>query len=175
MLTSDFAQIESGHVWRALLLAMAALFVMGPPAHATCTGIGCSCSVTADPLDFGTYNPIDSSNVDATGNLSVRCGALIAGVNISYEVTLSAGASGNQTARTMSNGSSTMAYNLYTNSSRTIVWGDGNGGTGTITNGYFLNLIFPRTDDFPIYGRIPSGQNAEVGTYTDTITATVIF
>ena len=161
--------------WQSLLLAALVILVPAGLAHATCTGIGCSCSITADPLDFGTYNPLGGSNADATGNVSVQCGALIAGVNISYEVTLGTGMSGVFTNRTLSNGSDTLAYNLYTDTSRTIIWGDGSSGTSTITNGYFLSVLIPRVDDFPIYGRVPYGQNVEAGTYTDSIVATVIF
>lgn len=161
--------------WQAMVLALLTLFLPAGVAQASCTGLGCSCSITADPLDFGNYNPLSGANVDATGNVTVECGALVLGAFFSYEVTLSTGASGNAAGRTMSNGSGTMSYNLYTDSSRTVVWGDGSGGTGTITNSYTLSILFPRSDDFPVYGRLPSGQNAETGSYSDTIVATVIF
>ncbi|MDX1292549.1 MAG: spore coat U domain-containing protein [Hyphomonas sp.] len=161
--------------WRLLLLAWAATLIPTGLASAKCTGIGCSCSVSANPLDFGTYNPIDSNNVDATGDVSVTCGALILGVNISYKLALNSGISGDPLNRVMSNGGNTMNYNLYTNSGRTIVWGDGTGGTGTFSNSYILSLIFSRTDHFPIYGRAPTGQNIPPGSYSDTLVATVIF
>lgn len=163
------------HVWHILLIACVILLLPSGKASAACTGLNCSCSISADPLDFGTYNPLGGGNVDAVGNVSVTCGALVLGADISYEVTLSPGASGSALNRTMSNGSGTMTYNLYTDTNHTLVWGDGAGGTSTITNSYLLSLIFSTTDDFPIYGRIPSGQNAEVGSYSDTIVATVIF
>jgi spore coat protein U-like protein len=131
--------------------------------------------VSADPLDFGVYNPLSGSHADAVGNVSVTCGALVLGANISYEVTLGTGMSGGASNRTMSNGSGTLNYNLYTDSSRVLVWGDGAGGTHTITHSYLLSLIFSTTDNFPVYGRIPSGQNAEAGSYSDTILVTVIF
>ena len=168
-------QIVARQFWRGLLLACAMVLVHVAPASAGCTGLGCSCSISADPLDFGTYNPLASSNVDAVGNVSVTCGALILGALISYEVTLDPGGSGSSLNRSMSNGSGAMMYNLYTDSSHTQIWGDGSGGTDTITNSHLLSLIFSITDDIPIYGRIPTGQNAEAGSYSDTIVATVIF
>lgn len=161
--------------WQSMLLTICIILAPAGLAHATCTGIGCSCSITADPLDFGTYNPLGASNADAIGNVSVQCGALIAGVTISYEVTLGAGMSGAYTGRTLSSGTDTLTYNLYTDASRTTIWGNGSSGTGTITNGYLLQLLAPRVDDFPIYGRVPYGQNVEAGSYTDSIVATVIF
>ena len=161
--------------WQVFLLVLLAAYLPAGRAQADCTGLGCSCSITADPLDFGNYNPLSGSTVDATGNVTVECGALVLGAFFSYEITLGPGASGNAAGRTMSNGSGTMSYNLYTDSSRSIVWGDGSGGTGTVTNSYTLSILFPRSDDFPVYGRLPSGQNAEVGSYSDTIVATVIF
>lgn len=175
MYTNLRAAIVSLRVLRAALFICVAGMLPVGIASAACTGLGCSCSVSADPLDFGTYNPLNATTVDTVGNVSITCGALVLGVNFSYEVTLSSGASGNALSRTMSSGSDTMSYGLYTNSTRTIVWADGTGGTGTITNSYLLSLITSRTDNFPVYGRLPSGQNVEVGAYSDSIVATVIF
>lgn len=144
------------------------------PAKATCIGVGCTCTISASALDFGTYNPVSAANLDATGNVSVTCEALAVGADISYEVTLGPGGSADQLNRSMTNGSDTLGYNLYTTSARTTVWGDGTGGTGTIVNSYLLNVL-SRTDDFPVYGRTPGSQNVSTGSYSDTITATVIF
>ena len=32
-----------------------------------------------------------------------------------------------------------------------------------------------RTNDFPVYGRVLSGQNVSAGAYSDSLVATVIF
>ena len=175
MRTNDQASIVLIKIRRAILIACTLSVIPVGAANATCTGIACSCSISAEPLNFGTYNPINSSNVDAAGNVSVSCGALLVGFNVSYEMTLSSGGSGNLLNREMSNGGDTIAYNLYTNSSRTTIWGDGAGGTGSITNSYLLTLVNNRTDNFPIYGRVLSGQNVSAGAYSDSLVATVIF
>lgn len=175
MYTHKHAQIIIRQFWRALLLACAIGFMPTGQASATCLGINCTCSISADPLDFASYNPLNSTNIDAVGNVSVTCGGLLAGLTISYEVTLSTGTSSDALNRTMSNGGDTLDYNLYTDSNHASVWGDGTGGTATITNSYLLSLLSSRTDDHPVYGRVPSGQNVHVGTYTDAIVATVIF
>ena len=160
---------------QAFALIMLVVCIPQGTAHATCVGLGCYCTISTDPLDFGTYNPLGGTDISATGSLDVECGALLTGVAFSYTVTLDSGSSGTMLNRSMTSGPNTLNYNLYTNPSHTTVWGDGTGGTATISNAYTLTLLFPRTDNFPVYGRIPSGQNAHAGSYTDTIIATVIF
>lgn len=160
---------------QAFTLIMLLVCLPQGTANATCVGLGCYCAISTDPLNFGTYNPLGGTDISATGSLDVECGALLAGVAFSYTVTLDSGSSGTTLDRSMTSGSNTLGYNLYTNASHTTVWGDGTGGTGTISNAYTLTLLFPRTDSFSVYGRIPSGQNAHAGSYTDTIIATVIF
>lgn len=157
----------------SLLLALVIIFC--EPADATCTGLGCSCSISADDLSFGSYDPLSASNHDATGEVRVTCGALVAAVTVSYTISLSSGSSGNRLARTMANGGSTLAYNLYTNPSRTSIWGNGAGGTVTLGNSYSLSLVFPKTDTFPVYGRIPPSQPVGAGSYSDSLVATVTF
>lgn len=144
-------------------------------ASASCVGINCSCSINAGDIAFGTYNPVNSSNVDVTGTISVTCGALVLGAAISYEIRLSTGSSGNAFLRSLSNGGETLAYNLYTTPSRTTIWGDGTSGTGIVANAYSLTILLSRTDNFSVYGRLPPGQHATAGTYSDSITATVVF
>lgn len=145
------------------------------PARATCTGLGCTCSIAASALDFGDYNPVSGADVDATGNVSVTCGATLVGADISYEVSLSSGGSGDELNRAMANGGNNLSYNLYTTAARATVWGDGVGGTDVIANSYLLSVINSQTDDFPVYGRIPGAQNVPAGAYSDTIIATVAF
>ena len=157
----------------SLFLALVVIFC--GRADATCTGLGCSCSISADDVSFGTYDPISASNHDATGEVRVTCGAIVASITVSYTISLSSGSSGTSLSRSMANGGSTLAYNLYTNPSRTSVWGNGVGGTVTLGNSYTLSLVFPKTDAFPVYGRIPPGQTVGAGSYTDSLIATVTF
>lgn len=145
------------------------------PIHmtfATCAGIGCSCSVSATAVSFGSYLPI--ATVDSTGTVSVTCSVLLLGLNVSYEIRLSTGNSGSFATRTMLSGGHTLNYNLYTDASRTSIFGDTTGGTFSITDSYNLSL-FSRTLNYTVYGRIPSGQNPFVGTYQDTIIVSVIY
>ena len=71
-----------------------------------------------------------SSQVDATSTITVNCTK-----NTAYQVGLNAGATSGATIaqRLMANGANTMLYNLYTNTTRTNVWGNTSGtwATGT--------------------------------------------
>lgn len=90
---------------------------------------------------------------------------------MSYTVLLSAGDAGSYSPRKLSGGAHTLSYNLYTDPLRTIVWGDGSGGTTSITGAFAL----PGAIDHTVYGRLPAQQNVGAGVYSDTITATIDF
>lgn len=129
-----------------------------------------TCTVSATTVAFGSYNPFNASNTDSTGTISVACSGL--GVLVNYTIKLSTGGSGSYSPRRMSSGGNTLNYNLYTTSGRTTTWGDGTGGTGTISDGYTLS-IGTTTRPYTVYGRVPALQNVRSGAYTDTITVTV--
>jgi spore coat protein U-like protein len=65
-------------------------------------------------------------------------------------------------------GENYLAYFLYSNEGRTTVWGNtevsGVSDTGT-----------GATSEKTIYGAVTGGQNKPVGSYTDTVVATVTF
>lgn len=125
-----------------------------------------ACTVSASGVNFGAFDPLENVNVDSTGNVTVTCSPAA-----SYTLELGAGAAGSYSPREMIGpGGRTMAYNLYLNASRTIVWGDESSGSSTVGG----------DDDgsgqsHTIYGRIPSGQNPYVGSYSDSIVVTVVF
>ena len=139
------------------------------------------CTIGTTPINFGVYDPITGTGpVDSTGTVSVQCrtttlGELFGGVNVS--IALSQGSSGSYAARTLRQPpGSVLQYNLYTSAARTIVWGNGSGGTGTIS-GTLGGLLTgqPSTRNFTIYGRVPPGQDPNLGLHSDTITVTVTF
>lgn len=160
---------------RLLIILFFILFSLGENAYALCLGLGCSCSIATNNFDFGAYNPLSPTAKDLTGSLSVTCGSLLASISVAYTVSLSTGNSGTYTQRSMLNGANILHYNFYTDVGRATIWGNGGSGTSMISNSYILGLLFPRTDNFTIYGRIPALQNVPIGTYTDNIVATVTF
>ena len=149
---------------RALLAAaLLAAPLIGAPAAA--------CTISGTGVAFGAYDPQSAASDDSAGTVSVNCHPSVE----SPIVALSTGQSGSYAARRMSGGSFNINYNLYTSGARTIVWGDGTGGSvtqtlsgGTVSGG---TRTFSRT----IYGRIPALQNVGAGPYSDTITLTVTF
>ena len=152
---------------RVLIIASAlAALAVGAPDIADAQ---MNCRVTVPPLAFGTYSPGIGAPLDVTGSIDVSC----RGRPGIFLVTLATGSSGSYAARTMLSGPYTMFYNLYLNAARTLVWGDGTGGT---VIGVRLKGRFGRQDfTLPVYGRIPPLQSVGAGFYQDDVLVTVIF
>jgi spore coat protein U-like protein len=124
-----------------------------------------NCLVTAQDIDFGAHGVL-TSNVDANGQLSVRCTG-----GTAYTVGLNGGLSGGPpTARRMTRGSEFVTYGLYHDAGRTQPWGDlsipGSVASGTGT-GAVQNLT--------VFGRVPPQATPSAGAYSDTITVTVSY
>jgi spore coat protein U-like protein len=161
---------------RLILIFTITLTVLQPaPANATCIGVGCTCSASAGTLNFGSYAPLVGTQVDNSLTVSVTCSALAVGAIVAYAVALDAGLYGTLATRKLSNGTHNLNYNLYTDSGRTTIWGDGTGGTSTISDNYTMALVTNTTRNYTTYGRIFSSQNVSAGSYGDTITITVTF
>jgi spore coat protein U-like protein len=127
-------------------------------------------------ISFGPYHPLtlpgklSSADVDSTGSVMVSCSGLTQGV--SYTLKLGGGRSNNVSARLMggNGGGSDMRYNLYTNATRNLVWGDGSAGSvlsGSMGAGTNSNTHY-------FYGRIPGGQNSvRPGGFSDLLVITL--
>jgi len=141
-----------------------------------------TCSVSASGVVFGAYDPLHSAPLDSSGSITFRCTSIIALLSlriVSFEVQLSSGNSGSFIERTMSSGSSTLEYNLYTNSARNTVWGDETGGTGLLGGILqfppLLSIGTVKEASFTAYGRIFGGQLVPAGSYSDAITVTILY
>lgn len=132
-----------------------------------------SCSIdSASTLAFGNYNPISSTPLDQTSSIVVRCTN-----GTPYTLALNGGTTtgGTIAGRLMTTGAvNTLSYQLYTNSGRTTVWGDGTLGSSTVT-GTGTGVLVANEQTLTVYGRIPINQTSAIGTYSDTITATLTF
>ncbi|MGH8308038.1 MAG: Csu type fimbrial protein, partial [Gammaproteobacteria bacterium] len=115
----------------------------------------------------GNYNPFAAGPRNRTGRITVTCNG-----NGTLTVALSTGQSGSYNPRYMISGTTTdhLDYNLYTNPARTIIFGDGTGGTQTVSKRFKNNSV--RVN---VYGQIPALENIAQGSYTDSIVATVTF
>lgn len=125
-----------------------------------------ACSISADQLTFGNYNPFNNSNLDAQSNITVSCNK-----KSSVTVSLSTGSSGTYTNRHMQNSSYNLTYNLFTKSNRHTVWGNGSSNTDTVSSKINKN----KSKNFTVYGRIPGLQSIPKGVYTDNIIAEASF
>ncbi len=153
--------------WPTLLILLAAVAIGIFPLRAQAQLS--SCSVSLLPVSFGTVDASSPTTTTGTGTITVTCTGLSL---FSYTIRLSTGGSGSFASRRMQSGGNQLQYNLYRDITRTQVWGDGTGGsysvTGTIV---ILGVSIP----YPVYGSIPGNQNVPSGTYADTIQVTVTY
>lgn len=127
-----------------------------------------SCNVTATALVFGNYDSLNGVVLDASATINPQCT-----LGTYYSIALDAGqGKGASLAdrRLTGHGHSTLGYGIYANAERTIAWGDGTAGT---TQSF--NTGTGGTQPVTMYGRVRAEQNANVGSYVDTITLTVSY
>lgn len=126
-----------------------------------------ACTISTSGINFGTYSVFSATPDDATGTVTVDC--TNADTNVS--VTFSTGSSGTFGARTMKRGADALSYNIFAEASRTTVVGDGTSGSVY----YFSSRPGNAPQTITLYGRIPALQDVSIGSYTDTVLASVNF
>lgn len=143
-------------------LAVSAMLALGVGAQPVV-----SCTIETTPVAFGGYDVFAPAPTDSTGTITYRCSR----GNLSITIALGTGGGGTFTPRRMVRGGEGLAYNFYLDASRTVIWGDGSGGTSVHQN--------PATPAAPtgvtIFGRIPAQQDVSAGSYADMVTATINF
>ena len=156
-------------------LGCAMILASSPASAAVANGslsvdatVTANCTVSTSALAFGNVNTINGQNVDGTGGITVTC---TNGTSWTAAAGVGGGSGATFSSRRMTNGSDQLTYNIYTNSGRTTVWGDGTGSTATVGStgtGTAQNVT--------IYGRVASGQTGvPAGTYADTVAVTVTY
>ncbi len=120
------------------------------------------CSVSTLGINFGVYDVFSSQPDDIIGSITVGCAA-----STSYSIAISTGF-GTYASRTLTNGQYSLFYNLFVDSTRTSIWGDGTSGTSIVS-------ATNQGHTHSVYGRIAPRQNAAVGDYSDTVTVTVTY
>lgn len=150
---------------RILCASLILLFVFPESAEAI------NCRLRVFPINFGTYLPMRSTPLDVTGFMIVRC----VGRPGSFVIQVGPGMSGDQLNRTMfSSGSNFLAYNIYRNAGRTIVWGDGTPPTVTLS-GVRNRRGRPNWYFYPLFARAFANQAPNPGFYRDNVLITVLF
>jgi spore coat protein U-like protein len=118
---------------------------------------------------FGTYDVLVTTPLDTAGSIVYRCTQR----DHNIMITLDRGGAASFATRRMVKGSEQLLYNLYLDAARTVIWGDGSGGTQAL----FVRNPQGNNQDIavPIFGRIPARQDRGIGSYTDTIIVTLNF
>jgi spore coat protein U-like protein len=132
-----------------------------------------ACSVWTTNLAFGGYDVFAGTPLDSSGSVAVSCNEFPP-----PDVLITIGRSlysGGFRPRRMKHATrpDLLDYNLYTDSSRTTVWGDGSAGTGTVTLRRVRTRRRRRPVVTPIYGRVFPQQNVSTGSYSDVLTVTI--
>jgi len=120
------------------------------------------CTASTAALAFGSY--LSTADKSGTGSVTVTC------TNTApYQISLGTGANSNGTSRRMAGpGGARLSYSLYSDSARTIAWGDGTT-YGSRVSATGSGGAQART----VYGTIPAGQSPTPGSYSDTVLVTV--
>lgn len=159
--------------WKVLLFSMAFLASFAPRANAACPH--CRCDVSVAPVSFGSYNPVEPSPTRVASTLQLACSSnWVSGEqSMSYSVALSSG-KGSYAVRQMIQGNNRIAYNLYADPAHTIVWGNGTGGSVSMSG---VLSIGPSggSQTLTVHGEIPAMQPVPAGSYFDVIVATVSY
>ncbi len=150
--------MSRGAAWAAL-----ALVLLARPAW------GQTCNAGATGESFGTYNPFSSVATTSASTLTVTCQAT-ASLLVSYTITLDGGSAGSVMARSMGGGATRLPYQLYKDALYSQVWGDGTGGSSTVTDSYLLGALVPVGHTYVAYGSIPVGRQVAPGLYSDLVT-----
>ena len=131
-----------------------------------------ACKITTTPLTFGSYDIFLLTARAATAQVTITCNNK-ATDPATVQLTLSPGSSGNfgQRAMTGSAGGAPLLYNIYTTAGLSAVMGDGSAGSTSPT------ALIDKTAPWivTLYGSIPARQSVLVGTYADSLIATILY
>lgn len=156
---------------RAMLLAALGAALFASDARAV------TCSAATTSVAFGAYNVFSATNDDSTGTVVVTCTKTASDpsgtITVTYEIELGPGSSGNVSQRTMQSGANALNYNLYTNTARSQLWGNGVDAPSVSNNFSLSNGTPSRNRSHTVYGRIPPLQDAAVGNYLDNVLVTI--
>lgn len=127
-----------------------------------------TCTVTATPLAFGSYDPVDthrSQPLDSESTVTVRCG-----VGTPTRVEMDSGSNAQGGFRHMSGFGEYLIYELYQDSAHGLVWGSGADAVLIPGAAHAGDPV-----QHAVYGRVPGGQSVTPGDYGDTVQVVVHF
>ena len=132
-----------------------------------------NCTITTTAVAFGAYDPVSanaSTALNGTGALNVTCtSGASATLTLGQGANADTGSTDTVPARRMNDGGTNfLSYTLYSEPTRTTVWGN-TAPTGLAITGSGTQVAET------VYGTVAAGQNVPAGTYSDTVVATVTF
>ena len=154
-------------------------------AHAnSACALGATCTVSSTGMAFGTYQPLAFAgkliSADITSNADVRvtCSGLLATGSYTISVGPSMYGTGNLIStrylKNTTSGGAYMAYNIFTESAYTTIWG--NGSTGSMVTGTSALILGTSTTNHVVYGKVPAGQSTlKAGNFSDALTMTLTY
>ena len=126
-------------------------------------------------LSFGNYDILSTTPNDTLVSIDVQCDRDGGPGSVSVVLGLGSGTIGASTnARRLGRvgGGDVLAYGLYRDTGRSLVWG-GSPNVDTVARTLSIPNKGSATTTFTVYGRIPPGQDVRAGSYSDTIQVTV--
>lgn len=150
-----------------ILLLLSGVVWMSPAQAA-----GSSCAVlsgaAATLVDFGVYNAM-MGDADGSGSINLVCTPDLTAIPVSYSIAIGSGGSGSFNPRRFGAGAFSLAYNLYVDPARLLIWGDASAGTSTATG------VCRGNCQVTVYGRIFGGQSVPAMQYRDDVLITLEF
>ena len=159
--------VALGGVALAAVAAQPALAETATGSLSTSATVTSNCIVSTSPVAFGNVDVTTGSAVNGTGGISVTC---TNGTAWAADAAAGAGTGVSLTVRKMTAGANLLNYALYTESSRTTLWGDG------VTGSKISDTGTGSAQAKTIYGQVLASQvGAPAGSYADTVVVTVTY
>lgn len=161
----------------AITLALVSVPAFAASTNTTFTvsaSVVANCTISATNLAFGNYDPVVANNTTgadlyANSTVTVACTKGAPNVWIGLDAGANS-ASAVGTTRAMNTGVNYLSYELYTvdpNPAPGAAWGN------TQPTGKSYVPATKAATAITVFGRVPKGQDAAIGSYSDTITATI--
>jgi spore coat protein U-like protein len=143
--------------------------------------IAANCTISTTPIAFGAYDPVVANlttDKDGTGTVTVACTKGASGL----EIGMGNGSYYSGGTRRVFDGTADyLNYSIYKPSTNTpgdpcaytTAWGTGV--APSANNLALTNAPSKAGRTYNVCGRMPQGQDAAVGSYTDTVVATIYF
>ena len=127
-----------------------------------------ACSVSADPMDFGS-----GSGEEETTDTAIR---VTCPEGMGFQIALDKGLNGTSSQRKMSDGSgNTIDYELYQNQTHTVIHGDAGLGNTYPSGNPSSHTAWSGETAVAVYGKTTANLSAAAGAYEDVVTVTVYY